>query len=59
MTRQMTTIMPIMFGFFALSFPVGLSIYFIVSNVVGIIQYSPQGKKVLGRLFGSGNAEAD
>jgi len=57
MTRQMTTIMPIMFGFFALSFPVGLSIYFIVSNVVGIIQYSPQGKKVLGRLFGGGSAD--
>lgn len=59
MTRQMTTVMPIMFGFFALSFPVGLSIYFIVSNIVGIIQYSPQGKKVLGRLFGGHDDEPD
>lgn len=57
MTRQMTTIMPIMFGFFALSFSVGLSIYFIVSNLVGIVQYSPQGKKILGRLFGGDTGE--
>lgn len=44
MTRSMTTIMPLMFGFFALTFSVGLSIYFIVSNVVGIIQYTMLGK---------------
>lgn len=39
MTQSMTTIMPLMFGFFSLSFSVGLSIYFVVSNVIGIIQY--------------------
>jgi YidC/Oxa1 family membrane protein insertase len=44
MTRSMTTIMPIMFAFFALTFSVGLSIYFIVSNIVGIIQYTLLGK---------------
>ncbi|MCS6834481.1 MAG: YidC/Oxa1 family membrane protein insertase [Anaerolineae bacterium] len=54
MTRSMTTIMPIMFGMFALSFSVGLSIYFIVGNVLGILQYSPQGKKLIDRVFGSG-----
>lgn len=43
-TRSMTTIMPLMFGFFALSFSVGISVYFIVSNVVGIIQYTLLGK---------------
>ncbi|MCU0475638.1 MAG: YidC/Oxa1 family membrane protein insertase [Anaerolineae bacterium] len=43
-TRTMTTIMPLMFGFFALSFSIGISIYFIVSNVVGIIQYTLLGK---------------
>lgn len=43
-TRSMTTIMPIMFGFFALSFSVGISIYFIVSNLVGILQYTLLGK---------------
>lgn len=44
MTRSMTTIMPLMFGFFSLTFSVGLSIYFIVSNIVGIIQYTLLGK---------------
>jgi YidC/Oxa1 family membrane protein insertase len=40
MQQSMTTIMPLMFGFFSLSFSVGLSIYFITGNIVGIIQYS-------------------
>ncbi|MFN8529930.1 MAG: YidC/Oxa1 family membrane protein insertase [Anaerolineae bacterium] len=40
MTQSMGTIMPIMYVFFAMSFSVGLSIYFIVSNVVGIVQYT-------------------
>jgi YidC/Oxa1 family membrane protein insertase len=44
MTQSMTTIMPLMFGFFSLQFSVGLSIYFIVSNIVGIVQYSLMGK---------------
>lgn len=44
MTRSMTTIMPIMYGFFALSFSVGLSIYFIVGNIIGIVQYTLMGR---------------
>lgn len=52
MTRQMTTIMPLMFAFFSLSFSVGLSIYFVVSNVVGIAQYTLMGKAQWGVLFG-------
>lgn len=40
MTQSMTTIMPIMMGMFSLSFSVGLSIYFVVSNLISIIQYS-------------------
>ncbi|NWF69486.1 MAG: membrane protein insertase YidC [Chloroflexi bacterium] len=39
MTQSMGTIMPLMFGWFSLSFSVGLSIYFVVSNIIGIIQY--------------------
>ncbi len=35
MTKQMNLIMPMMFGLFALQFASGLSIYFIVSNLVG------------------------
>jgi YidC/Oxa1 family membrane protein insertase len=38
MTKQMNLIMPMMFGLFALQFAAGLSIYFIVSNVVGAAQ---------------------
>ncbi len=38
MTRQMNIIMPMMFGLFALQFASGLSIYFIVSNLVGTAQ---------------------
>ncbi|MDE2777407.1 MAG: YidC/Oxa1 family membrane protein insertase [Chloroflexota bacterium] len=49
--QSMTTIMPIMFGFFSLSFSVGLSIYFVASNLIGIVQYSPQGRSVLDKLF--------
>lgn len=52
MTRSMTTIMPLMFGFFSLSFSVGLSIYFVVSNLVGILQYSLMGRAEWGRLLG-------
>ena len=53
MSRQMMMIMPIMFGFFALSFASGLSIYFIASNLIGIGQYAMMGRidiqHVLGR----------
>ncbi len=52
MTQSMTTIMPLMFGFFSLRFSVGLSIYFVTSNIMGIIQYSPQGREVLNKIFG-------
>ncbi|MDE2819469.1 MAG: YidC/Oxa1 family membrane protein insertase [Chloroflexota bacterium] len=51
MTKSMTTIMPIMFGAFSLSFSVGLSIYFVTSNLIGIVQYSPQGRQLLDRVF--------
>ncbi len=47
MTQSMTTVMPLMFGFFSLSFSVGLSIYFVISNVIGIIQYSLMGQSKL------------
>lgn len=52
MNQSMTTIMPLMFGFFSLSFSVGLSIYFITGNIVGIIQYALLGKADFGRLIG-------
>ena len=59
MTKSMTTIMPIMFGFFSLQFSVGLSIYFVTSNLMGIVQYSPQGRKALDKLFRSKKTEME
>jgi len=44
MTQSMTTIMPLMMGMFSLSFSVGLSVYFIVSNIMGIVQYARNSK---------------
>jgi YidC/Oxa1 family membrane protein insertase len=44
MGQSMTITMPLMLGWFALTFPSGLSVYFITSNVLGIIQYAAQGK---------------
>jgi YidC/Oxa1 family membrane protein insertase len=38
MSRSMQTTMPLMFGFFSLSFPSGLSIYFVLSNLIGMAQ---------------------
>jgi YidC/Oxa1 family membrane protein insertase len=37
MNQSMTTMMPLMFGFFSLNFANGLSFYFIVSNIIGIV----------------------
>ena len=52
MSKQMTTFMPLLFGFFALTYSSGLSIYFITSNIVGIIQYAMMGKADFRRLIG-------
>jgi YidC/Oxa1 family membrane protein insertase len=37
MSQSMQVMMPLMFGFFSLNFSTGLSLYFIVSNIVGIV----------------------
>ncbi len=38
MTQSMQYTMPLMFGFFSLTFPSGLSIYFILSNILSVLQ---------------------
>lgn len=38
MSQSMQYTMPIMFGFFSLQFPAGLSIYFVLANLIGIAQ---------------------
>lgn len=51
MNQSMQMMMPIMIGFFSLQFPIGLSLYWIVFNVVGIVQqYFTSG---WGNLFSS------
>ncbi|MCH2312864.1 MAG: YidC/Oxa1 family membrane protein insertase [SAR202 cluster bacterium] len=35
--KMMLWMMPIMFGFFTISFPSGLALYWVVSNIVGIV----------------------
>jgi YidC/Oxa1 family membrane protein insertase len=44
MSNMMSVYMPLMLGYFALTFPSGLSVYFITSNILGIVQYAMQGK---------------
>jgi len=44
MAQSMSTVMPLMMGWLALTFASGLSIYFVTSNVVSIAQYAAMGK---------------
>jgi YidC/Oxa1 family membrane protein insertase len=44
MSSMMSIYMPLLLGYFSLTFASGLSIYFITSNVLGIVQYAMQGK---------------
>ena len=40
----MTTFMPLMMGWLSYSYATGLALYFVVSNVLGIIQYAITGR---------------
>jgi YidC/Oxa1 family membrane protein insertase len=51
-TKTMANVMMVMFGFFSLSFSVGISIYFVVSNITGMVQYTLLGKADWGKLVG-------
>jgi len=50
--------MPLMFGFFSLSFASGLSIYFIASNLIGIAQYAMMGRVNVKQALGMKPEEA-
>jgi YidC/Oxa1 family membrane protein insertase len=54
MGQSMAITMPLMLGWFALTFPSGLSVYFITSNLLGIIQYAAQGKANWSNLLPKG-----
>jgi len=44
MTKAMNLYMPLLMGYLALTFAAGLSLYFIASNVITILQYAIMGK---------------
>jgi YidC/Oxa1 family membrane protein insertase len=44
MSKMMSLYMPLLLGYFALTFASGLSIYFIAGNLIGIAQYAMLGK---------------
>lgn len=61
MNQSMQMMMPLMIGFFSLSFPMGLSLYWIVFSVVGIIQQYFQtgwGNLFVGTPFAPAEANA-
>jgi YidC/Oxa1 family membrane protein insertase len=53
MAKSMTYTMPIMFALIAYSSPAGLALYFLISNLVGILQYILMGRVDLSNLFPS------
>ncbi len=44
MTKMMSIYMPLLLGWFALTFPSGISVYFIISNILGVAQYASTGR---------------
>ena len=51
MTGLMNLYMPLLMGWFAYSFASGLALYFVVSNIIGIVQYGALGKLNFSNLF--------
>ena len=39
MNKQMAIMMPVMFGYFVMISPSGLGLYWLVSNIIGVVQY--------------------
>jgi YidC/Oxa1 family membrane protein insertase len=44
MGGMMSIYMPLLLGWFALNFPSGISVYFIISNLLGVAQYAATGR---------------
>lgn len=53
MNKQMQIMMPLMTGFFAATYASGLAVYFLISNLVGLLQYV-----LFRREYATGNASA-
>lgn len=54
MTKMMSIYMPLMLGWFALNFASGIAVYFIVSNVLGVVQYAATGRANWSNLLPGG-----
>lgn len=50
--KLMSVYMPLLIGWLAFSFPAGLAVYFVASNVVGILQYGLMGRLDFSNLLG-------
>lgn len=53
MSRSMQLTMPLMVGYFSLTMPSGLSVYWVVSGIIGFAQYAAMGRASLKNLFGT------
>jgi YidC/Oxa1 family membrane protein insertase len=55
MTGMMSIYMPLLLGWFALNFASGIAVYFITSNILGIVQYAATGRANWRNLLPGGN----
>ncbi len=57
MGKTMSIYMPLLLGYFALTFASGLSVYFITSNLIGIFQYAVTGRANWRNLLPGGDKQ--
>lgn len=57
MGGMMSIYMPLLLGWFALNFPSGISVYFITSNLLGVLQYAATGRANWRNLLPGGNKQ--
>jgi YidC/Oxa1 family membrane protein insertase len=55
MSNMMSIYMPLLLGWFALNFASGISVYFITSNLLGIVQYAASGRANWSSLIPGGS----
>jgi len=58
MSKTMSIYMPLMLGWFALNFASGIAVYFIISNVLGVLQYAATGRANWSNVFGGASTPA-
>lgn len=58
MTSMMSIYMPLLLGWFALNYASGLAVYFVISNVLGIVQYAMLGRVNWRNLLPGGSQTA-